>query len=122
MNVNFELWFKTALDYLANGGVQLSIILVGVNILLLVHLIVLQLSEIMKFKDYISKYRWILLVLFVISLLASIPVTYYLSERLQNINNDDLRNLSTVSARFAPLAITLGFEVMYYMISRGRKR
>jgi len=109
-----EAFFIQALDYLANSGVGISIIISFVTLAIYAHLIVVQTYETIQIRDFLQRYRVYILTFLVISFCSIIPVTYYLVLRYFGIQDEDLRNFATVCARLGPLAQALAFEMIYF--------
>lgn len=107
-------FLSVSLDYLANSGVLISVIISFVTLAIYSHLIFVQGAETVSIKDFLSKYRVYILTFLVISFLSLIPVTYYLVQRYLGLEDENLRNLATVTARIGPLAQAIAFEVIFF--------
>lgn len=118
---NIEISFTTILDYLANTGVGLSATISLISLLIYAVLIFLQVREWVTIRDFLKKYRGIVLLFLTISFLSLIPVTYYLFNRYLGINDENLRNFATVSGRLGTLAQALSLVFIYFYRNKGDK-
>ncbi len=112
-------FFLSALDYLANSGVLISLVISIITLIIYAHLTFVQSKEIVTIRDFLNRYRLFILLFIVISMLSVIPVTYYLTYRYLGLPDESLRNLASVSGRIGPLAQAIAFEVIYFYRKKG---
>lgn len=114
-----EQFLKEALDFLANGAIGFSLGISIITLLIFAVLVVIQTIEWATRRDYLSKYRGIILAFLVVSFLAMIPVTYFLFLRSTGFEAEDIRNLATVAGRLGVLAQALSLVFIFFY--RGKE-
>lgn len=70
----------------------------------ILYVIYQQAYEVWVPKDYLTKLRWLLLILPVIAFIATAPVVAYNTHRLFHIENETLRNVASQTGNTSRLA------------------
>lgn len=95
-------------------GLFISLVIVIMTLILYAHLIFIHSKETIIIKDFLRKYRVYILTFLVISFLTLIPRVFYIVMRIYGIDDDNLRNLATLSESIGPFAQAIAFEVIFF--------
>lgn len=77
-----------------------------------------QFIEVLRPRDWLTGLRWQILLLFVLSIIASIPPLIYQLLRLNEVDSEILRNVATITGNLS----TLGMTVLIVLIFNYKRR
>lgn len=85
----------------------------GITLVLMADIIRLQVIEVLRPRDENTVYRYILLFLWIIIFITLLITGLYIYSRIQEIDNETLRSIATVTGRVGPLALAIGIQIFY---------
>jgi hypothetical protein len=99
---------------IVNGSAFWALILVVVCLMIFAYITKEQIIEITNsVKDWVTPYRWLVLVFEVVTIVTLVPVVMYLYYRTIGVEDASLQNLAAVSGQLSRLTISITFLLFY---------
>ena len=97
-------------DYYAIISLLIRIVSIGI---VLFYIIPKQFLEVLRPRDWLTKLRWQILLLFLFTIFASIPALSYQAARVNGEPSEAFRNIVTVSSNLSVLSTSVLLVLIY---------
>lgn len=98
----------------ANSSIVFSLVTGSISLLVLLYVSRKQFYEVLLPSDGLTRLRWIILIMLVVSIIGIVPVLAYQTLRLMGTDSDTLRNIAAITGNLSRLASALLLLMVYH--------